>query len=62
MHRRRDRVVLAHHVREDVGVHDGNMRVAWKRGSSELAVLTGGGALLFYSVRASLLCYSHAYS
>ncbi|KAJ1469963.1 hypothetical protein T484DRAFT_1849698 [Baffinella frigidus] len=49
-HKCRDRVVLAHHVRKDVGVQDGNIRVAWNRGSSELAVLTGGGALLFYSM------------
>jgi len=47
-----DRVLLAQHQRDDVGVdaQDGNVELIWSPGSTEIAVLVGDGSVIYYSL------------
>ncbi|EKX32279.1 hypothetical protein GUITHDRAFT_148731, partial [Guillardia theta CCMP2712] len=45
-----ERVLLAQHIRSNMDGMDGNREVIWKHGSTELAVLTESGSVLFYSL------------
>ena len=47
-----DRALLAQHRREDVkdDTQDGNVALVWSPGSTEVAVLTGDGSIIYFSL------------